>query len=68
MHDTLDWLASFFAKYGARAICVAAIFAIAGWICSMIGTAKPYSAWLFRLAGLSFVAFILMAIFSAFRL
>lgn len=70
MHDALDWLASWFPKYGVLAICLAAIFGIAGLIARAIGTPLTVAtaSWLFKLAGVSFAAFVLMAIFYAFRL
>lgn len=63
MHDALAWLASLFQKYGTRAICLAVVFVVAGWICAQVPAARPCAAWLYRLAGLAFVAFVLMAAF-----
>lgn len=70
MHDALDWLASWFPKYGVIAICLAAVFGVFGLVARAIGSplTVPVAAWLFKLAGLSFAAFVLMAIFYAFRL
>jgi ABC-type multidrug transport system permease subunit len=67
MHDALEWLASFFPKYGTRALCLAVLFALAAWVCSMIAPARPCVPWLWKLAAACFVAFVLMACFFAFR-
>jgi len=69
MHDTMEWLASFFPKWGGRALGIAIIFAVAGTTCRWIGdAASPFSRTLLCLAGIAFVAFVLMAAFWAFRI
>jgi hypothetical protein len=68
MRDALDWLAGFFPKYGVRALCLAVVFVVAGWVCAQIAAARPCATWLYRLAGLLFIAFVLMACFYAFKL
>jgi hypothetical protein len=64
VHDTLQWLASFW-PWGIRAMWVALIFAALGIILQFIPTANRFSRWLYWAAGICFAFFVLCAIFYA---
>lgn len=69
MTDALHWLGSFFPRYGSLALSLALVLAIAGLLLRAIGgkTAASLAPTVLRVAGVVFVAFVLMAAFHAFR-
>lgn len=69
MREALDWLASFFPKYGALLLACTAIFATAAFLLRHAEgrLADAVAGWCIRLAGVAFIAFVLAAIFAALR-
>jgi len=65
MHTTLQWLGSFFEKWGVIAFWIAVIFAVLGGVLKLIASplTNPLIRYLFYGAGISIAVFVLTAIF-----